>query len=154
MTGCARSWAIPGRNCSEDWAELTHPDDLEPNFRLFDRLLAGEIEHFTLDKRYLKKDGGIAHATIHPVPFARKTERSTISSPWSRTSPPASRPRSAAGKRGEIPDRGEACPDAVVMSDLSGQVLFASRTDEGNCFGPADSDELPAGDVFHGVIRQ
>jgi PAS domain S-box-containing protein len=47
------------------WVEMTHPDDLDENLRLFDRLLAGEIEHFTFDKRYWKKDGTIVHTTIH-----------------------------------------------------------------------------------------
>ena len=51
------------------WPELTHPDDIEPNLRLFNPLLAGEIDHFTLNKRYLKKDGGIVHTTIHTRAF-------------------------------------------------------------------------------------
>ena len=50
---------------------LTYPDDVEPNLRLFNPLLAGEIEHFTLNKRYLKKDGSIVHATIHTRAFRK-----------------------------------------------------------------------------------
>jgi PAS domain S-box-containing protein len=52
-----------------DWATLTHPDDIEPNLRLFRPLLAGEIEHFTVNKRYLRKDGSVVHATIHTRAF-------------------------------------------------------------------------------------
>ena len=63
------------------WAELTHPDDLEENCRLFSRLLAGEIENFTFNKRYLKKDGGIVYTTIYTRALAGITERLTIS--WS-----------------------------------------------------------------------
>ncbi len=37
--------------------DLTHPEDREPNRRLFTRALAGEIEHYSLEKRYLHKDG-------------------------------------------------------------------------------------------------
>ena len=55
-----------------NWAALTHPDDIEPNLRLFNPLLAGEIDHFTLNKRYLKKDGSIVHTTIHTRAFRRE----------------------------------------------------------------------------------
>jgi PAS domain S-box-containing protein len=56
----------------KSWIELTHPGDLEPNLQLFNRLLAGDIEHFTFDKRYIKKDGGIVHATIHTRAFHKE----------------------------------------------------------------------------------
>ena len=41
------------------WQELTHPDDLAANLALFDRLLAGEIDSYSLDKRFIRKDGTI-----------------------------------------------------------------------------------------------
>jgi PAS domain S-box-containing protein len=52
-----------------DWAAITHPDDVEPNLRLFTPLLSGEIEHFTLAKRYVKKDGSIVYTTIYTRAF-------------------------------------------------------------------------------------
>jgi diguanylate cyclase (GGDEF)-like protein/PAS domain S-box-containing protein len=39
------------------WAELTHPDDIAANEILFNRILHGEIEEYTLDKRFVRKDG-------------------------------------------------------------------------------------------------
>jgi PAS domain S-box-containing protein len=51
------------------WTEITFPEDLEPNYRLFDQLLAGTIDHFTLNKRYFKKDGSVLYATIHTRAF-------------------------------------------------------------------------------------
>ncbi|MGO9114076.1 MAG: PAS domain S-box protein [Thermoguttaceae bacterium] len=54
------------------WTELTFPDDIEPNLRLFNPLLAGEIEHFTLNKRYLKRGGSIVHTTIHTRAFHKE----------------------------------------------------------------------------------
>ena len=62
------------------WAELTHPDDLEPNLRLFNRLLAGEIEKFTFNKRYLRKDGSIVYTKIHTRALRRTMAQLTISS--------------------------------------------------------------------------
>ncbi|HEV2462026.1 MAG TPA: PAS domain S-box protein, partial [Ktedonobacterales bacterium] len=37
--------------------DVTHPDDLEPCLASFQRLLAGEIDEYAMDKRYLRKDG-------------------------------------------------------------------------------------------------
>ena len=41
------------------WAEITHPDDLAADVAQFDRLLAGEIDEYSLDKRFFGKDGRI-----------------------------------------------------------------------------------------------
>lgn len=46
------------------WAELTHPDDLAADVAQFERLLAGKIEHYSLRKRFLRKDGGTVHTII------------------------------------------------------------------------------------------
>ncbi|MGD0896432.1 MAG: PAS domain S-box protein [Thermoguttaceae bacterium] len=46
----------------------------------------------------------------------------------------------------------EACPDAIVMSDLDGRVLFASRQ-TWRLLGLADSDELVGRSVFDFVIE-
>ena len=43
------------------WAELTHPDDLVADLVQFNRVMAGEIEGYTLEKRFICKDG-------HPIP--------------------------------------------------------------------------------------
>lgn len=46
------------------WADLTHPDDLMDNDNLAEKMLKGEIEHYALEKRYIRKDGGIIHANV------------------------------------------------------------------------------------------
>lgn len=38
---------------------FTHPDDLDQNLRLYQQLFAREIPHFTIEKRYIRKDGSI-----------------------------------------------------------------------------------------------
>jgi len=37
--------------------DITHPDDLEADLRYVRRLLEGEIETYSMEKRYIKKDG-------------------------------------------------------------------------------------------------
>ncbi|MBS1139329.1 MAG: sensor hybrid histidine kinase [Proteobacteria bacterium] len=42
------------------WTELTYPEDLAPDLAQFNRMLAGEINSYAMDKRFIHKDG-------HPV---------------------------------------------------------------------------------------
>lgn len=37
--------------------DITHPEDLDKDLSLLRQLVAGEIEHYQLEKRYLRKDG-------------------------------------------------------------------------------------------------
>ena len=46
------------------WAEITHPDDLEADAKQFERMLAGEIDNYTLDKRFIRKDGEIVYTNL------------------------------------------------------------------------------------------
>ena len=41
------------------WAELTHPDDLAADVAQFNRVMAGQIEGYSLDKRWIRKDGRV-----------------------------------------------------------------------------------------------
>lgn len=42
-----------------NFADFTHPDDLDTNLEERARLIAGEQGHFTLEKRYVRKDGRV-----------------------------------------------------------------------------------------------
>jgi PAS domain S-box-containing protein len=46
------------------WAEITHPDDLAADEALFSRVLAGKMDGFELDKRYICKDGGVVDTRL------------------------------------------------------------------------------------------
>ncbi|HZR17401.1 MAG TPA: PAS domain S-box protein [Verrucomicrobiae bacterium] len=41
------------------WAEMTHPDDLPRDVAQFERVLAGEIDGYELDKRWICKNGRV-----------------------------------------------------------------------------------------------
>jgi PAS domain S-box-containing protein len=41
------------------FAEITHPDDVDTDLRLARRLFAGEVPGYSIDKRYVRKDGGV-----------------------------------------------------------------------------------------------
>lgn len=57
------------------WSELTHPEDLDPDLAQFNRILAGEISDYSLEKRFIHKNGSIIF-TIISVSTVRKTDDS------------------------------------------------------------------------------
>ena len=39
------------------WPQLTHPDDLDIDMENFDQVISGKINEYSIDKRFLRKDG-------------------------------------------------------------------------------------------------
>ena len=54
------------------WTDATHPDDLDIGLSLFNRMIAGEIDHYAYEKRFIRKDGKIVYATMFIRCFRRK----------------------------------------------------------------------------------
>jgi PAS domain S-box-containing protein len=46
------------------WVELTYPEDLAADVTQFNRVLAREIDRYSLDKRFVRKDGQIIYTTL------------------------------------------------------------------------------------------
>lgn len=57
------------------WAELTYQDDLPADIAQFERVLKGEIDSYAIEKRYVRKDGGIVFAALS-VGCVRRADRS------------------------------------------------------------------------------
>ncbi len=51
---------------TRSWSDITHPDDLAQSEALFNRLMAGDTDEYTLDKRLIRKDGSILSVRIAP----------------------------------------------------------------------------------------
>jgi PAS domain S-box-containing protein len=47
------------------WDNLTHPDDLDADIRLFNKVMSGEIDSYELDKRFIRKDGTTIYTTLY-----------------------------------------------------------------------------------------
>ena len=62
------------------FADFTYPDDIAPNEEAYRALVAGEIDHFALDKRYVRKDGTLVwvRLTVSQVPPDATSEPYTI----------------------------------------------------------------------------
>ncbi|OQW66378.1 MAG: hypothetical protein BVN29_07945 [Nitrospira sp. ST-bin5] len=54
----------PDELATKTWTELTHPDDVAQDLAQFNRVLAGDIDNYTLDKRFIHREGRIIYATI------------------------------------------------------------------------------------------
>ncbi len=46
------------------WSEITYPEDLKPDVTQFERVLRGEIEGFTIQKRFIRKDGSLLYSNL------------------------------------------------------------------------------------------
>jgi PAS domain S-box-containing protein len=54
------------------YQEITHPDDLEADLNYVRQLVAGEIPNFSMEKRYIRKDGSTVWINL-AVSLARET---------------------------------------------------------------------------------
>ncbi|MCS7222005.1 MAG: GAF domain-containing protein [Anaerolineae bacterium] len=59
------------------FAEVTYPDDLEPDLSLYRELMAGQRDHYQLEKRYLRKDGQLIWGRV-----ILSLARDTAGKPW------------------------------------------------------------------------
>ncbi len=59
---------IVGRDSREistlDWPQFTHPDDLQEELVQFQRLQSGEIESYSMEKRFIRPDGSIVWVNL------------------------------------------------------------------------------------------
>jgi len=46
------------------WAEITHPDDISEDFKHFSLVMKGETDGYTLEKRFIHKDGHVVHTHL------------------------------------------------------------------------------------------
>ncbi|NTU79720.1 MAG: PAS domain S-box protein [Chloroflexales bacterium] len=46
------------------WTEITHPDDVAADVAQFNRVVAGEIEDYSMEKRFIRGDGNMIYADI------------------------------------------------------------------------------------------
>jgi two-component system sensor histidine kinase UhpB len=79
VTGADRSWIEVNQQLCEmlgytkaelidhNWLQLTHPEDIPYNLKLFNQALDGEIDNYQIDKRFFRKDGSIIYIALSAV---------------------------------------------------------------------------------------
>lgn len=63
-TGCAMLGYSREELLALSFADITHPDDLAADLSQADRVLAGQLTTYSIDKRYLRKDGSVCWANL------------------------------------------------------------------------------------------
>lgn len=75
---------ITGRTSEEiqklGWAKITHPDDVQGDLDKFNKLIAGEINGYSMEKRYIKPDGSAVwvHMVIAPITLSNNFKFNNI----------------------------------------------------------------------------
>ena len=129
MTGSVKSWVIQEKEIlCKTWGDLSHPDDVERAVAHVRGLVSGELDHYTIEKRYIRKDGSTVHTAIAVQAFYR--EDGTIDhiiglmeDITARKQAEEALHQSEAKYRTLV----EASPDAIIMGDPEGRITFASR---------------------------
>ena len=60
---------------TKTFGDITHPDDLESDWNQARRLVAGEIENYSMEKRYYHRDGSVIWVNM-TVSLAHKADGS------------------------------------------------------------------------------
>ena len=108
--------------------EITHPDDLEADMAHVHRLLAGESQTYSMEKRYLHRDGGIVW--IHLTASLVRDEAGAPQHFVSVVEDITERKRMAAALRASeerlrlITDL---VPHGIFAKDAAGRYIFANR---------------------------
>lgn len=56
---------------SMHFAEFTHPDDQKPNVDLFKKLISHEIDHYSMEKKYIRKTGEVIWGSLASIMIER-----------------------------------------------------------------------------------
>jgi len=105
-------------------SEITHPDDRERDWELFQRVIRAEVPSYHLEKRYLRKDGAIAWVSVNMTVIRNSTGQpiramATVEDITERKrTEEILRLQSAAL---------EATANAIVITDCRGKVEWSNR---------------------------
>jgi diguanylate cyclase (GGDEF)-like protein/PAS domain S-box-containing protein len=106
------------------WADLTHPDDLPENLVQFERMKAGEIDGYKLEKRFLCKNGTPIDVNLD-VKCARDHD-GKINHIMAMIEDITGRKRSDAALR-QAATVFESSHDGAIVTDIKGNIQVANR---------------------------
>ena len=106
---------IIGRN----FAEYTHADDVEKNLELQHSINSGELQSYMLDKRFIRKDGGVIWARVRVAALNRQLRVSTIADITEKVLAQEHLRRTAERLKLIL----EKAPVGIVVADRSGRLV-------------------------------
>ena len=132
--------------------DITHPDEVEEDFSQKKRLLAGEIDHYSMEKRYQRRDGEYVWTRLTVSLIRRPTgEPSHFISVIEDISEPKRFTRQLIEREALLASLMSSTAEGIYGVDLEGTCIFANDACA-NLLGYAAPDEL-VGMHMHELIH-
>ncbi len=140
-----------------EFASITHPDDLPKNLVLLEQLKRGEIREFTLEKRYIRKDGTPVWVllTVSPLwnPGEAPSTHITVVFDISEQKRAAESLRASEKKYRQLSSllrlMADTMPDMLWAKNLEREYIFANQAICDQLLNAADTNEpLGKTDLF------
>lgn len=134
------------------WADVTHPEDLGPDLAEFNRMLAGEINGYTMDKRFIHKEGHAVYTRL-AVSHVRKPDGKLdyVVSMVEDISERYRAQQALETERAHLHTLVSTIPDLIWLKDTKGRYLscnpaveFFFGAAESEIVGKPDHDFVPA----------
>jgi two-component system, cell cycle sensor histidine kinase and response regulator CckA len=111
------------------WAEMTHPDDLAVNLAYFQRLIAGDIDTYRMDKRFIRKDGKIIWVDL-AIGCVRNDDGSIkyVVAFIQDISERVKQEKALAASEKRFRDLAELLPQGIFECDASGTLTYVNPT--------------------------
>jgi PAS domain S-box-containing protein len=140
------------------WVDLTYPEDIEKNLKLFAELSEGKLDRYEIEKRLVRKDGTLLYITLSVV-CERNSDGSLHHLLTSYVDVTARHLAEETIKQEHTLLRTliDNLPDAVYVKDLQCRKMLANKTDlkhmgyssESEAIGKTDIEIFPGPDGIH-----
>ncbi len=110
--------------CGMTFQDITHPDDLAPDLELVRQMLAGEIPHYEMEKRYIHKQGHAVMVRLG-VSLVRDEERRPLY--FVSQIQDISGRKTAEDQLAQQAALIDQARDAIILRDMENTILFWSK---------------------------
>jgi diguanylate cyclase (GGDEF)-like protein/PAS domain S-box-containing protein len=134
------------------WAQVTHPDDLAADLALYQQMLAGDIDHYAMDKRFIHKAGHVVYTRLS-VSNVRKKDGAVdyVLALVEDISERQQTQQALEIERAHLRTLVSAIPDLIWLKDVDGRYISCNReferffgAKESEIVGRTDHDFVPA----------
>ncbi len=140
------------------FSDITYPDDIQKGMDALAKLMRGEVENISIEKRYIRKDGHVIHGIVSPSAIHDENGKPThCLGLWQDITEQKcaedQRKRAEEGLReanAKLFALIQAMPDMVYFKDCHGRFMMVNRAfekfsgaDEGTLIGRTDEDLMP-----------